>query len=174
MKRAVLPGFLRPAGAADLVRLGRDYDGGYLVDRRDVDRADSLIGLGISRDWSFEKDFFKAKPVDVFAYDASLKARDLLDEALKPLPRLHRPRAFLRTLRLYRDYRKFFQGNRRHIQSFVGFDDPPEFIPLSAVFSRLGECGLSSPFLKIDIEGFEYRIIDALLEHAGACTGLVM
>lgn len=70
-----LPNFFSIKQATDLVRIGRDYDGGYLVSKSDIEKTDVLIGLGISDDWSFEEDFLSRKIVSVFAYDASVSDR---------------------------------------------------------------------------------------------------
>ena len=45
--------------ASDLVRIGRNNDGGYLVSKSDIEKSDVLIGLGINDDWSFERNFKK-------------------------------------------------------------------------------------------------------------------
>jgi hypothetical protein len=47
--------------AHDLLRLGRDYDGGYLVSSADVIQTEMLISLGINDDWSFEEKFSEIK-----------------------------------------------------------------------------------------------------------------
>ena len=70
--KAVLPLFLRPIKGADLVRIGRDNDGGYLVDKRSIISSEFLLGFGIYDDWSFEKDFIKYVDVPVVAFDASV------------------------------------------------------------------------------------------------------
>ena len=67
---ALLPLFLRPIKGADLVRIGRDNDGGYLVDKRSIISSEFLLGFGIYDDWSFEKDFIKYVDVPVVAFDA--------------------------------------------------------------------------------------------------------
>jgi len=54
---AVLPSFLAYKTADDLTRIGRDHDGGYLISLADLMASDTLIGLGINDDWSFERDF---------------------------------------------------------------------------------------------------------------------
>ena len=43
-----LPQFFKFETAKDLVRIGRDYDGGYLVCKKDIDKTGVLIRLGIS------------------------------------------------------------------------------------------------------------------------------
>ena len=42
----------------DLIRLGRNNDGGYLVEKNSLKVSKALISFGLSFDWSFEKDFF--------------------------------------------------------------------------------------------------------------------
>ena len=64
---AVLPLFLRPLKGAELVRMGRDNDGGYLVDKRSIISSEFLLSFGIYDDWSFEKDFKKFVNVPVVA-----------------------------------------------------------------------------------------------------------
>ena len=49
-KSAVLPLFLRPKTISELVRLGRDNDGGYLVDKRSITASEIMLGFGIKDD----------------------------------------------------------------------------------------------------------------------------
>ncbi len=55
----ILPSWLNPLKFEDLVRLGNTNDGGYVVRKQDINDAGNLISLGISFDWSFEKEFKK-------------------------------------------------------------------------------------------------------------------
>ena len=48
---------LKPKYNYDLIRIGRDNDGGYLVEKKSLENTQSLISLGISDDWSFEEQF---------------------------------------------------------------------------------------------------------------------
>ena len=59
--KARLPNLFSIKQATDLIRIGRDYDGGYLVSKSDIEKTDELIGLGINDDWSFEEDFLSQK-----------------------------------------------------------------------------------------------------------------
>ena len=59
--KARLPNLFSIKQATDLIRIGRDYDGGYLVSKSDIEKTDVLIGLGINDDWSFEEDFLSQK-----------------------------------------------------------------------------------------------------------------
>ena len=80
--KARLPKFFSIKQATDLVRIGRDYDGGYLVSKSDIKNSDLLLGLGIFDDWSFEEDFVLHNDVEVVAYDASINLRFWLKQAI--------------------------------------------------------------------------------------------
>ena len=68
----MLPKSYKPDGSFDLIRLGSDNDGGYLVDPKSIENSAALLALGIGRNWSFEKDFIERKKVKVHAYDYSI------------------------------------------------------------------------------------------------------
>ena len=49
---------LKPKFSYNLIRIGNDNDGGYLIDTYSLKKTKELVSLGINDDWSFEKDFF--------------------------------------------------------------------------------------------------------------------
>ena len=83
--QAKLPNFFSFETAKDLIRIGKQNDGGYLVSKSDIHNSDCLIGLGISDDWSFESDFVKINNTPVFAYDASVNTKFWLKNLLLTL-----------------------------------------------------------------------------------------
>jgi hypothetical protein len=164
-----LPKWLEPTGRFDLIRLGRDRDGGYLVDSRDVAQTDVLISLGISDDWSFEQDFVKRRNVPLHAFDGTVDRRFLAKNLMKSLisgkDLGHRFRA-------WRDYGKFFTGDRRHHITMVGLRDSRGFKTLGQIFKEYLPSGKA--FLKIDVEGWEYRIFNDILIEADRISGLAI
>ena len=52
--KIVLPIIFKPKHEFDLLRLGGDYDGGYLVERNSIEES-QLITLGLGYEWRFEK-----------------------------------------------------------------------------------------------------------------------
>lgn len=46
----------------DLVRLGNNADGGYVVSRTALDAAEKLYAYGVGTHWQFEKDYAKTYP----------------------------------------------------------------------------------------------------------------
>ena len=53
----MIPKYLKPKKEYDLIRLGKDNDGGYLVENGSMNNAKALLTVGLGYDWSFEKDF---------------------------------------------------------------------------------------------------------------------
>jgi hypothetical protein len=95
MHKINLPKILQPFECIDLIRVGKDYDGGYLVNSEDMLKTSQLISLGVGPDWSFEKQFVKINDCSVVAYDEKIDSPD--DE-----------------------YRNFFVGNKKHILKNIG------------------------------------------------------
>ena len=166
---ANLPSFFSFKQAVDLIRIGRDYDGGYLVSQSDIEKSDLLIGLGICDDWSFESDFVKFNDIEVFAYDASIDFRSLLKRAVDE--RIKKPFKFYAVKNLIA-YKKFFKGKHKHIKKFVGLSTANN---LHCTFSDvLNKTNHKNIFLKIDIEGSEYRFLDDLIANDDRISGLVI
>ena len=56
-QEAVLPKILEPKNEYDLIRVGRDNDGGYLVSEQSIFDSEILLSAGIAWDFSFEKQY---------------------------------------------------------------------------------------------------------------------
>ena len=53
----MLPKEFKPKYEYDLIRLGGNFDGGYLVERNSIQNSKSLITLGLGYEWRFEKEY---------------------------------------------------------------------------------------------------------------------
>ena len=178
----ILPGFLRPFQVPELVRLGRDFDGGYLVDERSVNEADCLVSIGIGDDWSFEKDFRSRSRSPIIAIDATTsrwmfirrRCRDSVKGFVKRLvgreirfdPRRHTA--------LLKDYGEFFRNSNLHVRKYVGGVRDSKHITFDDIVDGLLPKDCSRFFLKIDIEGDEYGILNDIRAVSDTLTGLVM
>lgn len=69
-----LPKTLKPKNKYELIRIGSKNDGGYLCTFNSVKQSATLISLGISTNWEFEKEFLKIKnnKVNYFLVDDNL------------------------------------------------------------------------------------------------------
>ena len=149
MVPTTLPRFFQPFHCDDMIRLGKNNDGGYLVNSHDVFATKHLLSFGIGKDWSFEKDFIGITDCNIDAYDKSLNDILLADnQALKD------------------SYRSFFSGNHTHIQKNIG----PAVDEVGFDTFILQE----NTFLKCDIEGSEYDILDDIIKHSKKFSGMVM
>jgi len=171
MKRGIIPSFMRCVECDDLVRLGRDNDGGYLVCDRDVMKTDLLIALGINNDWSFEEDFVGRRACPIVAYDGTISGAQFLKSAIRRSLRIGRPRSWLARWSTYFGYKRFFAGERKHIRKNVGLGYEASQVSMKRI---LGEQSQRSVFLKIDIEGSEYEILEDLINEQARFTGMVI
>jgi hypothetical protein len=69
----MLPKELKPKHQYELVRLGKDNDGGYLVEKFSVLNSRGLVSFGLNLDWSFEKDFRLLNQSAIHCYDHTVK-----------------------------------------------------------------------------------------------------
>lgn len=171
MISAVLPRGLAIRNCPDLVRVGSKNDGGYLVSAADIQNSDILIGLGINDDWNFEKDFATQRGCPVIAYDASVSLKHFRRKAIRALSHLSKLNRALHDYRRYVDFKNFFRGDHEHIQKFVGLDIGGGFVGFSDIVARVNG---RTAFLKIDIEGYEYRILDDLIDFEPHISGCVI
>lgn len=167
--KARLPNFFSINQAIDLVRIGRDYDGGYLISKSDIKKSDLLLGLGICDDWSFEEDFVLHNDVEVIAYDASVNLRFWLKQAL--IQTFKNPFNFY-AFKKFLSYRKFFKGKHKHIKKFVSLSTKDS--QYCTFMDVLNQTESKNIFLKIDIEGSEYRFLDDIVENDERITGMVI
>jgi predicted protein tyrosine phosphatase len=147
--------------------MGSGGDGGYTVSMRVVDASKLLVSMGLCDDWRFEEAFQRrVKDVRIICFDHSVDMRFWLRRALAD--------AFERNWRKlgnYFAYRKFFEHpNVVHHLVKISYDAPG----CSSLRSIIKDEPAKSVFLKIDIEGGEYRIFDDIIALADKVNGIVM
>lgn len=172
-----LPKVLLFKSSKDLIRIGNQNDGGYLLSKSDLELSEVLVSLGISDDWSFEEDFKKKKFVPIFSFDASVGSKEFIKQIIKSIIHLNSPFIIFKRLKTFFSYRKFFKGTNKHIKKFVSgslitpLSKKGLFISMKEIFEFVIDKRI---FLKIDIEGSEYRILESILENQDRITGLAI
>lgn len=165
---AILPKFFATKKCESLVRLGRSNDGGYLVCETDIKRSDFLLGFGLSDDWSFEADFLKVNDVITCVYDGSVDTRFFIKRIVIELCKTFSLKGFIN----YFNYLRFFRGQRRHVKKFVGLDGiNPNDVSFDQVMLA---CPGQKVFIKMDIEGAEYRCLGDIINHQDRISGMVI
>lgn len=186
-----LPKFLNPIKLEDLIRIGKQNDGGYVIREQDIYATDVLVSLGVSFDWSFEKDFLiRNNKIKIKTFDGSTGFKYFkfnIKTRLKAFLKNRDRKSFInliKRVRLALNFAVFFKFNLSskviHTEKFVGkihsvFDDfhknygyKPEFIKFSDVLIE----SLDNVFLSIDIEGSEYELLSELCEYSNNLTAL--
>jgi hypothetical protein len=157
----------QPVACESLARIGSSNDGGYVVPLEAVRAADALVSFGLSHDWTFEREFKKQNSgANIHCYDHTVSLRTAFEYSVGQLLRfvLQFRSGALRKAFTWIDYELFFRAERKHFKQRVWRDRQHDSATIEDVFSRLPpECQV---FVKMDIEGGEYRVLDDLLCHS--------
>ncbi len=180
----MLPHTFRPKKEYDLARIGKDNDGGYLVERKSLDQAHVLLSFGVNTDWSFEEHFQQHKaeqnqPSLIHAYDGTID-----HQVLRAHDRKHRTT-------LAPQFTAFFDNKPNQffcqmIGDTEGFTSVKEALEraahagghhvatdTSATDTSATDTG-ASVMISCDIEGAEYSILDELIECQDQMAGLLL
>ena len=174
IKKVMLPKELKPKSLFNLIRLGKDNDGGYLICKHSLEEASCLVSFGIDDDFSFEEDFKDKNNIEVLAFDRSVNNRFFLKKTFFSLLKLNITH-FYKNLINHLKFKKFFDGKknfffRKRIGKGGTITAPyisiEEIIKLTKKNSQI--------FFKIDIEGSEYRILDDLVKNSKMISGIAI
>jgi hypothetical protein len=169
--------FLAPTIVSDLVRVGRNNDGGYVISEKSVRESDCLISLGINDDWTFDEQFLAINHgIKIHAYDHTISAKIFARSLLGSLIRALRCGAsfgeVLYRTKLLWSYANFFKGTARHFQErIVSEKTRASDTGIETVLDRAAS---NKIFLKMDIEGSEYGVIDDILRYSARIVGIVI
>mgnify|MGYP001162260822 FL=1 len=156
---------LLPVKNEKLKRMGRNLDGGYVVDESISKNCKTLISFGLGDDWSFEKDYLKKNnDAKVYIYDHTVSIWPYLKDVLKILRRFVTFRENLKSLseRIKKliNYVKFINSKKIKF-----YKEKIVQGTINQVFSRVSSN--EKVIIKIDIEGSEFEIIDELSQVSG-------
>ena len=166
---------LHPVACASLARVGGPNDGGYVVPLEAVSAADALLSFGLSHNWTFEREFKQRNPrAIVHCYDHTVTLLSALQYSIGQFARFllrFKPR-HLRQSFAWLDYLLFFRGDRVHFRQRIWSSRENDSATAGDGFARLPNG--AQVFVKIDIEGSEYRILDELLSYSGNIVALAI
>ena len=151
----------------ELVRIGDNTDGGYLIPKVALDKADALLSLGLGENWSFDTQWHELHPTDpIHIYDGTI-TKELYAKAWPdgPLPGFNRPEPF-DPVELYENFWNT-KDNLRHYVEMMG--NRRGQTNLKTCLDRLNS---NNTFVKMDIEGGEYPLISEFIEHKDRIIGI--
>lgn len=161
-----LPNLIKPKHNYELIRIGKNNDGGYLVGTNTVNKTGNLISFGISDDWSFEENFFNInKNINIYAFDNVLDKNWLFKKFIKNLIRFFLLKISFKELKisLINVFKiNYLKKKLNLVKKNISYNDVLVFANKKNIF------------FKIDIEGSEYRILDEIVQIQDQLTGLVI
>lgn len=163
----MLPKNFKPKKNYDLIRLGKNNDGGYLVEKNSIKNSKTLISFGIEGDWSFESHFKSHNNIKIFAYDFTLN-NHFWSRHPKDLQSSFKD-FFTNKNGNYFFPKKIGKTGIKYFEK-ISLEIPDIFNNLE--FNYFG--GTKPFFFKIDIEGSEYRILDDLINYKEDIEGIVI
>ncbi len=174
---------IRPEHQLPLIRVGRDNDGGYVIPRLILEKTSFLFSGGYGNDFSFERDFLiKSKASSAFLYDFSITLPKLLVNFMAAakatlLRRDHYAMSYYLT-NIYTYLRLMVTPRisliHAKLSSSTSTSGGGKVSDLRSALDLISTNVEDSFFCKLDIEGYEYELIDELVELEGRIDGLVI
>ena len=169
----MLPLNFKPQGEFNLLRVGGDNDGGYLIELNSIQQSQDLISMGIGKNWRFEEDFlqYALMSISVYAYDHSVRGLFWPNFFIKQFfsVLIGQFRAPFKARKKYKKFKHFFRKNAQLYYEKIGIKEG-----CTNLRKAIDRTGGEDIFLKIDIEGHEYEILDEITEYSMLLTGLVI
>ena len=178
-----LPNFLKPAFKTNLVRIGKKNDGGYCIPETSLKNTTILYSFGLGDDWSFEKNFKESSNSKIICIDHSVTLGFWFKRFIKTLVEIiglqKNLKENVKKLFTFFNYKFFFNNSEKiHITNFFGtVGDKMSDIKNTNIIDMtkiLKQWNNKNFFIKIDIEGNEYRILNQILQNQKELTGLVI
>jgi hypothetical protein len=178
-----------PMKMDNLIRLGRDWDGGYVISKDQMQKTEILLSFGINDDWSFEIDFEKEKDIKTIAFDYSVswkgeigKIRDSIGHALGGLLILRRSwiidswKQIKSVIKNRRNIQAYFiqKYGRYFIPKYLNDYNNIKNITFDNIFKNIHDIKDLSIFIKMDIEGMEYKTLSHLLPYFDKINGMAI
>jgi len=173
------PKFLKPhyVNKDKLIRVGSLDDGGYVVPISNIQDSEILISMGISDNWDFEKDFSKISSAKILAYDDTITSKYWINRFKKDLLKflklkIFKPRKIYKMFQFI-DFIIFFKKNNKNKFFLKRVGNDKNSININEI--NLNEIKDNHKiFLKIDIEGSEYEILDQIVSIKKKILGMVI
>ncbi len=135
----------------NLIRHGKNYDGGYVVAEKSLAAADVVLGYGIDKDNSFEENFSNQYTKPSYGFDCGIESIESHNKLFTFVKECIASDAFI-----YKEH-----TSSKDVSSFD---------------MQISKLGLENKkiFIKMDIEGAEYQAFEDILKHQANITGIAL
>jgi len=172
----VLPNILKPfkSNYQNLLRVGPKKDGGYIIDKRIMNKSKTIVTCGLNDDWEFEKHYLRINPKSkVIAYDHTVNKKFWKERFKKDFLAL----ILLKKINInkildvfkYIDYKFFFKNNIHISKKVVLLKKKKNEISIKEILDKK-----KNIILKIDIEGDEYKILNTINKEQNKINLLII
>jgi len=157
---------VRPIQMNELLRIGKNSDGGYVLSKNQMDKTKILLSFGICEDWSFEEEFLlRTIGTTCHAFDYSVSEQMFSKKAIiKKLIRYghYKDVRIWAMDKIKHPFNKVFDGKKCFFhKKYLGVIDNETNICVPSLFSKILPQSIDdlSIFVKIDIEQGEFRTL---------------
>jgi hypothetical protein len=166
---------VRPMVGVSMLRLGRNYDGGYVVPKLALIECDALISLGYGYDSSFEREFLKFdRKKSVALYDLNINLKSSIKRLFLDLfSVIFQGRGFpvFRGKQLLEYLLVLFNQRINYKIGKIGHVNDSKCLNLVDTSKAIAGKNI---ILKMDIEGSEYESLDLDLHYLGRFQCLII
>jgi hypothetical protein len=158
----------------NLIRIGPNHDGGYVIDKRIIKQIKFLITCGLNDDWEFEKQFgLKNKMTKIIAYDHTVNNKFWTQRFFKDFIHFFilKKLSYLKIKNIFKyiDYLSFFKKHKHYKLKIDNKEVKNKKITINKILENK-----KNTLLKIDIEGDEYKIIKDILRNEKKINCLII
>ncbi len=173
----MLPKILKPyhLEKSNLIRIGPKKDGGYVIDKRVINKSKSIITCGLNDDWDFEKDLQKKNAnCKVIAYDHTVNNQFWIKRFKKDFISLLlfkklKPNKIIDVFKFI-NYLSFFNGKNKHyLKKIVSKKKKSNQATITEVLKNS-----TNIILKVDIEGDEYKVLNDINKNSKKVNLLII
>lgn len=176
----------KPVSKIDLKRIGNKNDGGYLLNLKDIEYASNFYSFGIGMSWDFESEIYNLKKnqnkqFKIYMFDHSISNyfwfKNLIisfvelfflkKKFFNYLLKFFQLKKFIRKKECVLNYLMISPVNLKHANIYK-----LKTTDLNEILRK--EKKERNNFIKIDIEGSEYRILDQLILNQDYLNGLII
>ena len=165
---------IRPFHFPNLIRVGNRYDGGYVVPEEALDNCKFLLSLGINDDISFDLHFSQInKDICCLGVDYTVtpiflrkrRVQAVLKSFINLLINKKKHQIYKNKAKNIRQFREFFSGNNKFLPLKVSDNSSNGRITISELLRKCNGVSSLDIFLKMDIEGDEYKVTDDIINN---------